>query len=78
MPVLKYKSKTYLMVDSKACFKHHVDNYCLWTAVLSSYSKTRHSVYPFCLGLAFNVAAINHNRIFEAQRSSLRDPTKRE
>ncbi|KAG7453830.1 hypothetical protein JOB18_048764 [Solea senegalensis] len=28
------------------------------------------------LGSAFNVTAINHNKIFEAQRSSLRNPTK--
>lgn len=32
----------------------------------------------FGLGLAFNVTAINHNKIFEAQHSSLRNPTKRE
>lgn len=67
------------MSESKGCFEHYVGNYCLRTVVLSSYSTSQTLRIPlFCLGLAFNVAAINHNKIFEAQRSSLRNPTKRE
>lgn len=74
------------MSESKGCFEHYIGNYCLWTVVLSSYSvcffqTARHSVDPpffFRLSLAFNVTAINHNKIFEAQHSSLRNPTKRE
>lgn len=84
MSVLKNKSRTYLMSESKRCFEHYIGNYCLQTVVLASYSvcflKQPDTLYNpfFCLGLAFNVTAINHNKIFEAQHSSLRNPTKRE
>lgn len=72
MSGLIIKSETYLRSESKAFFEHYVGNY--------SYSTSQTLCFPpfFCLALAFNVAAINHNKIFEAQRSSLRNPTKRE
>ena len=72
MSVLKkINPEIYLKSESKASFEHYVGNY--------SYSTSQTlCMPPFCLGLAFNVAAINHNKIFEAPRSSLRNPTERE
>lgn len=84
MSVLKNKSMAYLVSESKGCL--NFGNYCLLAVGPSRYSlyfaeTFRHSAHPlffFCQSLAFNVAAINHNKIFEALHLSLQNPTKRE